>query len=156
MRAPWMRTVGMAGAAVISFGVLAACGSSSDNSAENNTVRVDTPEGGAEISSGTQLPDDYPSEVPLPNDMTLIYSQKITEGNGSFWNITFEGSSGLNDTMKEVRDEFTSAGFEVAAESSGDNVASFVFQGNGFTVNVTGTTMDGSTNIAYVVAPLPS
>lgn len=156
MRRPWMQAIAIAGAAVVSLGVLAACGSSSGSSPEDNTVQVDTPEGGAEISSGTQLAADFPSDVPLPDGMTLIYSQKVSEGAQSFWNVTFEGNAGLNETMSGIRDQFTSAGFEVGTESSANDVASFVFQGKGLNVTVTGTTMDGTTNVGYIVAPLPS
>ena len=120
---------------MVAMGVLSACGGSdSDSSQDAGTTEEatdevvepsdagDTDGEGLEVEqgSGTDLPDDFPSGIPLPEEGGPTLTSTFRQD--GFWTLVYE----MQDTSPEVcngyLDRFVEAGFEetVRADSSGD------------------------------------
>ncbi|MDH3753320.1 MAG: hypothetical protein OEU32_05555 [Acidimicrobiia bacterium] len=55
-------------------------GGSIDFDSDDGETVIETEDGSATISSGTDLPDGFPGDVPLPDDITIQVSQTFSEG----------------------------------------------------------------------------
>lgn len=127
---------------------LAAC-SSGDNKAkdavnkalEDNGVSVDSKNGEVQISSedgdvsfgsSSDVPDDFPDEVPLPEDAKVTSSFSTDSGEGRNFSLTYtyDNTSDLNNATDAYKAQLKDDGYKMSDESSG-SVGSL--SGGGFT-----------------------
>ena len=87
-----------------------------DIDADNGQVDISTDEGEASFGEGTELPADFPAEIPFPDDYEL--TSVVTNGGpeGSGWTVTGELASATDSTFDELVARFTAAGFTVSSE----------------------------------------
>lgn len=141
--------VAFAGAAL----ALAGCGDAAEEAAEQaieaqggGDVEIDAEGGefsvegedGSKFSVGSdELPDDFPTDVPIPEGATVESSSTVqTDGKaGWFVALTYPDAdaSGLADTSKT---EMEDAGFEETSTFSADDTTTSGYEGNGYTVTV--------------------
>jgi hypothetical protein len=79
-------------------------------------VDVSTDEGEASFGEGTELPADFPDEIPFPDDYQL--TSVVTAGGpeGSGWTLSGELAGATDSTFDELVARFTDAGFTVSSE----------------------------------------
>lgn len=135
---PTMRrtTVGMVLAAAAAALTLTACGGGTDDAIENaiedatgGSVDVNIDSGGMEVDTGdgsyssgesAEVPDDFPSEVPLIEDGGATLIGAYTDATG--WILTYEMEDTSEEVCKTYIDSIEAAGFaeESRFETSGD------------------------------------
>jgi hypothetical protein len=93
---------------------LAACGGS-DSKADDRNVTVDGSDDPTVSYGSDDLPDDFPSEVPLPDDLSLSDSTTA----GDFFRLAYSlGSTSPGDAVDAYESELDSAGFDVETISA--------------------------------------
>lgn len=95
------------------------------DSSNNGKIKITTDTGSVEMGSSSDLPDDFPKDVPLP-DLKLVTSYAGTSGAGNEKNfvLTFESKSAKNDFNAYV-DELKSKGFTAGDTASGTQDEAF-------------------------------
>jgi len=70
-----------------------------------------------EIGSGTELPEDFPSDVPVYEDAELLASSTLTEGEAQNYYLSLQTTDSFEDVVAWYKDEMESAGWELEADS---------------------------------------
>lgn len=81
-------------------------------------VNIDTEDG--TFTSGAELPDDFPSSVPLPDGGQLLNASRIDSEDGLGWIVNLEYTSGSpGDALQAQVDALTAAGFAPPEDDEG-------------------------------------
>ncbi len=73
------------------------------------------------FSSGAELPEDFPSSVPLPDDGELVNASRIDTEDGLGWMVNVQFDSGEPGPALEAQvDAATAAGFAPPEDDGGD------------------------------------
>lgn len=133
-----------------------------DIDSESGQVDVSTPDGDMSFGDGTELPDDFPSDIPLPEGYALTSSMSNADGDSSNWSITGTLPDADDSTFDDLVAEFTSAGWTKSSDASsetGGGTASTAMLDNG-TWQVLVSTQVGvegmPDSFTYVVSPASS
>lgn len=89
-----------------------------DIDSESGQVDVSTPDGDMSFGEGTELPEDFPSEIPLPADYQLNSAMSTTADGADGWTISGELPEATADTFDDLIAEFTAAGWTTTSDSS--------------------------------------
>ena len=132
----------VAAAGVFALG-LGACGGSSDDSSdaadqlaeklaeagtgdadvdidsETGQVDVSTPDGDMSFGSGSELPDDFPSDIPFPEGSKLTSTLNSTDGGVKTWSAMGTLADADASTFDDVVALFTDSGWTSTMNSSG-------------------------------------
>jgi hypothetical protein len=122
-------TLALAGVLLVGAPLVTGCSliSTVVNSATGGTL----PEG---LGSGTSVPSDFPSEVPLI-DGEVVFGLSLPGDNGEkAWNVTVNVSGA--EAFDTIKTQLTDAGFEYQGVSDGDSGSSGVFRKDDLTVLV--------------------
>lgn len=87
---------------------------------EDGGVSLETDEGSLQIGTGGELPDDFPSDIPLPDDYAVAASTAFSDETGQAFQVTLE-APGLDVTgfvEDEVVPGLESAGYEIVSQST--------------------------------------
>ena len=91
-----------------------------DIDSESGQVDVSTPDGDMSFGEGTELPDDFPSEIPLPADYQLNSAMSTSTDGADGWTISGELPDATSDTFDELLAAFTDAGWTTTSDSSSE------------------------------------
>jgi hypothetical protein len=91
-----------------------------DIDSESGQVDVSTPDGDMSFGEGTELPDDFPSEIPLPADYQLNSAMSTSTDGSDGWTISGELPGATSDTFDELVAAFTDAGWTTTSDSSSE------------------------------------
>jgi hypothetical protein len=113
-----------------------------DINSEDGSVKLTDEEGNtSEYGSGTELPEDWPADLALPEGVTVLGSSSRTENGVETMFITAESETAIDDLFEEIKDQLTGAGYEIVNESNMSSTtggfASLEAKGDAFTANVT-------------------
>lgn len=108
------------------------------------------------VTSGTKLPDDFPSdEVPLVEG-TLISAVSVNQDDGRGFSAVIQTSKSADEAFTEAVALLTDAGYESSAQfaASGSNLAGL--EGPVYTVLVQQVDQGDGATISYTIAPSDS
>ena len=92
-----VRVEGEDGAVEMSFG-------------EDGVSVISTPEG--EFRTGTELPDDFPGDVPLPDGMTIVSTASMASPDGTTYVVNGSVDRGVSEANDAYVEALVAAGFE--------------------------------------------
>jgi len=112
---------------------------------DNESVKVKTKEGEAEIQAGeNKLPDGFPEDFPIYEDAKISGSSKISTDQGTSYTVQLE----TNDSMSAVADYYKSAlpdsGYKVQATAETPDSVMYSLEKGGM---VQVTVVDGKTTV---------
>ena len=95
-------------------------------------------EDGSEFSVGSdELPDDFPTEVPIPEGATVESSSTVkTDGKAGWFVALTYADADAGDLADTSKSEMEDAGFEETSTFSADETTTSGYEGNGYTVTV--------------------
>ncbi len=117
--------------AILSFATLTACGSD-DASDTGSTAAPSQAEASAETSPGAgaddaaSVPNDFPSDVPLPDGVALT---SATGSSDAGFSLEYEFAADSSQVLADYRDAVAAAGFTVP-----DGAGVFTATGNDWTI----------------------
>lgn len=154
----WRRVVGTAAVGMALVAGAAACGGSSDEDAadqaadelaeqlaesgsggeadvdidsESGQVDVQTEDGDMSFGEGTELPDDFPSDIPLPADYELTSAMSTSTSGSEGWTIGGNLPNADGATFDDLVAEFTDAGWtetsKTTSETEGGTASTAMF-----------------------------
>lgn len=104
---------------------------------------------GAEVEiGGTDLPDDFPSTVPIIEGEVLRGSS-VGGDDGKVWNVSIRGDDAT--VFDEIEVDLEDAGFDVQVQVSGDTAGTIVADGTDYSVIVGVSEDDGGVVANYTV-----
>lgn len=74
-----------------------------------------------EGGSGATLPEEWPSDVPIPDGMTLESAVKFETPEGKSMVASFQGPGDANEVARQMTDQLKSAGFKMESSFSGSD-----------------------------------
>lgn len=92
---------------------------------EDGVSVISTPEG--EFRTGTELPDDFPSGVPLPDGMTIISAASMASPDGTTYVVNGSVDRGVSEANDGYADALAAAGFEQLAMTETPDGTFFTF-----------------------------
>lgn len=139
----------------------AAGGDGTDVSIDSETgeVKVDTEDGSFSMGT-TELPESWPSEIPLPDDYTLSFAMESAAAEGATSNITGTVPGSASSTFDQIVGEFGAGGWTETMKttsSSGDGTVSTAsFENSDWTVMFNVSETGDETTFSYTVVPTSS
>lgn len=96
-------------------GNVSVSGSSDDGAfsmqSENGETVIETEDGSAVVSASGDLPDGFPSTVPVPDGLTILVAQSFTDDTGEMFVITGTVEGDAVDAARAYVERLTAAGF---------------------------------------------
>ncbi len=131
-----------------------------DNGKDGSFTVTDDKGNKSSFGTSTEIPDDFPKDVPLPDGAKLtgsIYGE--TDGKQG-WTLTFESSKDVAAFAKAYRATLEDAGFNVdtfSVTGSGDGSTAVAGASNAdWQVGVIGSSQEGKGNLVITVSPADS
>jgi hypothetical protein len=154
------------------LGGLAACSSKSnsdkandavDQALRDNGVSVNTDNGDASIGSSSKVPDDFPDDVPLPEDGDLTSSFSTDTGDAKSFSLAYSfGNAGdVTDAADSYKSQLKDDSFDISSEfsssSGGSTGTSFTASNDKYSVTVyaSGGTGGSADDASLVVTVTP-
>jgi hypothetical protein len=81
---------------------------------DKQSMEMQSDEGEAEFGTGAELPEDFPTDVPIFADMQITTSWKSSEGDKTNYSITAVSDSSIDDIFGWYKDEL--GGWEISGE----------------------------------------
>ncbi len=121
---------------------------------ENGETVVETEDGTATFTQGGDLPDGFPSEIPVPNDLAVIYVQSADTPDGQAFSVAGTSSTPVADVAADAQVGLESAGYEQQQLTTTPDGALLVYSGPTHDVMMAiGTGSEGETSITMTVTP---
>jgi hypothetical protein len=95
---------------------------------EEGEVNITDEEGNEFSIGGTELPDDWPSAVPVNGDIAIQFAGKNTTDNKQSWTISGTFSGGAEDLYQFYKGEFASWTQDSDSSSESDGLKSYYYQ----------------------------
>lgn len=102
--------------------------------------------------SGTEVPEDFPPDIPLP-DGELQFSSSVTVDSADSWTLGYVVPGDVASTTEDLRADLAGAGFEDVSTWETAEATATVLEGGGYTVSVmvTEDSSTGGTGVTYTV-----
>lgn len=123
---------------------------------EDGSLSIESSEGSLRIGA-QDVPEDFPAEVPLPDDVEVMSSMSFSEDAGTAFNLNMNATGDAATLGDELESRFADAGFTLTGTSSmqvEDLVnRSFQFEGPDWSGNVSVVETPDGTMVNYTVTP---
>jgi hypothetical protein len=106
-------------------------------SEEDGEFTVEGEDGSLTISSGEEMPSEWPSEIPQPDDFLIATSSVIGTGDEILIGLVGEASQDAADFVEDYGDALISAGFEQASSFESDGSILRLYTNDTWDVSVT-------------------
>jgi len=142
----------------LTLGVGACGGGDEPSAAEEAAVRVETDEGSFEMSSTGQLPDDWPTDVPLPDGFVVTAGSSV-DGGAEGQLVAVSGTVAM--TLDELDAFYADAlggwteAARISSSSGGAPSLNVTYQLDDRMLAVGGTDRDGDVEVAFTYAYQP-
>lgn len=124
---------------------------------DEDGYKVETDEGTISAGKGTEFPDGFPSDVPLPSAEYEVLSAVEQEGEFAVM-LTITGEFDFDAEKADMESALTDAGYEIIQQARGNSegVESFsiIAQGNDQQVAITAAGEFGEVTAMYTVSPV--
>lgn len=128
-------------------------GSFTIESEDGETV-VESDDGTAVFTQGGELPEGFPSEIPVPNDFVVIYAQSASSDEGQGFSVAGTSSVPVADVTADTQAALDAAGYEQQQVTTTPDGSLLVYSGPSYDVMVAiGTGSDGETSVTMTVTP---
>jgi hypothetical protein len=122
-----------------------ATGSDVDIDSHKGKVSVTDEKGNKQtMTSGEELPDGFPDEIPLPEDAKVTNGTKVSSGDGDTFVVTATVKQSFDDVMKFYKDELD--GYKQELDISTDDGASAQYTNDDWNV-LLGVAKQGDDNV---------
>jgi hypothetical protein len=133
-------------------------GTPSSTTAAETTTTAGDDEDAPDIEVGTELPDGWPDDLPIPGDAVLEFSQRTEEDDGTLvLTADFSVDDGGANVYTAFLDDLSDAGATILQRSSGTTdrgyVGSISFETDDYTGNVSVDAAGGTTVLTVSVLP---
>ena len=119
---------------------------------ENGETVFESEDGTAVFTQG--LPDGFPSEIPLPSDFVVLYSQSTGADDGDVFSVTGTSEIGIDDVVADTQAALESAGYEQLQLTTTPDGSMLMYGGPTHDVLVMiGRGSEGETTVSVNVAP---
>lgn len=88
---------------------------------DKGQVDVSTPDGEMSFGSGTELPDDFPSDIPFPEGSTITSALSSTDGGVKTWSVTGTLADADEGTFDDIIAQLTADGWTKTSDMSGSS-----------------------------------
>lgn len=90
---------------------------------DNGDVQISSEDGDVSIGSSSKVPDDFPDDVPLPEDGDLTSSFSTDTGDAKSFSLTYSyGNAGdVSDAADAYKTQLKGGGFDISSEFSGSS-----------------------------------
>lgn len=127
-----------------------------DIDSESGEVNVSTPDGDFSLG-GDEVPEDFPSEVPLPDGFTVVTSMRMGEGETTTFTVIGQVDRSATELDDEISAAFDGGGWEETMRSTtsfgGTDSTTVGYTRSGWTANVSITGGDdGGSDLNYTVS----
>ena len=121
---------------------------------EDGTTVVESDAGTAVYGDAVDLPDDFPSVVPLPDGFVAQYAQKFAEASGDAWTAMGNVDRDVSEVVETFTSQLEAAGFasEVVSATGGGTLMSFAGDDYRLTATVVPND-DGTSTFSVIVEP---
>lgn len=121
---------------------------------ENGETVVESEDGTATFTQSGDLPDGFPSEIPVPADFVVLFAQSAESDDGQGFSVAGTSEVPVGDVTADTQASFESAGYEQQQVTTTPDGALLVYSGPSHDVMVAiGTGSDGETSITMTVTP---
>ncbi len=109
---------------------------------DEGDVQISSEEGDVSFGSGSEVPDDFPDGVPLPEDANLVGSSSVSDGDAKTFTLIYgiEKAEDVSGAVDSYKDALTDAGFTIDSDYSGSSdtggFASFTASDDDYEVSV--------------------
>lgn len=86
---------------------------------EDGKVKIDSSEGSMEIGTGSELPADWPSDVPVPGGFAITGSMANSDTNGKGFTVTMETDGDKTSDIQVYVDNLTNNGWKLQTDMQG-------------------------------------
>ncbi len=139
--------------AVLENRIEAAAGGEVDLDVSEDGIAIETEDGSFTATSGAELPDDFPDELPTPEGALVNVGRVEVDGAVSF-TLTYEAAGDVAaETWEVYRAELEAAGFTVQFEATDGSGVTAQAVDDTWSVLFSGSSTDGLTTFGLVVAP---
>lgn len=126
--------------------------SGGDVDIEDGEVSVTDEEGNkSTMSSGEELPEDFPKEIPLPDGAKITSGTKVSTGGDDTFAITAEVDDSPKDVLAFYKEEL--AGFKNEMEISTDSGSSAQYVNDDWNILLGVSEEDGTNMLSLTVTP---
>lgn len=121
---------------------------------EDGVTVIEGPDGSSVIETGgTDIPDDFPSTIPLPDGFTPQFTQSADSGGVTGWILGGEMDGSVSDIAEPYFAALEAAGFERTALTESPDSAIFVYDDGTYSVNgLIGADTSGATYVNLTIA----
>lgn len=127
-----------------------------DFDGENGSLSVESSEGSFSVGTDQDVPDDFPADVPLPEDATVVMSMNFDDGTDAGFNLTLESAGDVAAIADDIEGGLTRAGYDLTNTgemTTGEDLTRTVqFEGPGWSGNIVVSDTPDATVVSYNVA----
>lgn len=110
---------------------------------ENGETVIETEDGTSVITQSADLPDDFPSQIPVPDGIVIQFAQTSETGQGTGYVFAATSDRPMDDLLDEVASGLEENGFERQQLTETPTGSMLVYQGSNYNVVATFTAGDG-------------
>lgn len=120
---------------------------------ENGETVFEGEDGTAVLSQNGDLPDGFPSEVPVPDDLTILFAQSATSGDGTGYSVSGTTSSSIDDVASQMQLGLESNGFDQEQLTTTPDGSLMVYRSASYVVTAIIGESNDVTSLTLNVAP---
>jgi hypothetical protein len=121
---------------------------------ENGETVIESEDGTAVFSQGSDLPDGFPSEIPLPDDLVVLYSQASSSDNGEAFSVVGTTAAAIDEVVADTVAGLESSGYEQLQQTTTPDGSMLMYDDSSHAVIVmVGTGSEGETTVTLNVSP---
>lgn len=117
---------------------------------DGDSVKIKGKDGESSFSASDELPDDWPDDVPFPDDAKVTGGGASTTGGQSGFYASATTGDSIDDVMDFYKEKLD--GYKQTTTYSGGGSAYATYSGAAGTVTVTVAETDGKTNISLAIS----
>lgn len=139
-------------------GIEAEGGGNVDLDLDNGNVSVQSSDGSFSMDMEGDVPEEFPADVPLPDDAEVVMSMDFDDGSEVGFNLTLESSDDVATIADQVESGLTGNGYDLTntgqMTSGEDQTRSIQFEGPEWSGNIIVSGTPDATVVSYTVAAM--